>query len=97
MNKGDGTINLEGLAINNGCWGNQVGTCGFANDEVRVELDYQFGHSLISQRLYKTLQTACDWPIPVRSQQSNKSTIALYLLRMIAMLVNTDAEGLAAE
>ena len=51
-------------AINNGCWGNQVGTCGFANDEVRLELDYQFGHSLISQRLYKSLQTACDWPVP---------------------------------
>ena len=64
MTKGDGTINLEGLAINNGCWGNQVGTCGFANDEVRLELDYQFGHSLISQRLYKSLQTACDWPVP---------------------------------
>ena len=50
--------------VNNGCWGNQVGTCGFTNDEVRLELDYQFGHALISQRLFKKLQSACDWPVP---------------------------------
>ena len=36
--------------MNNGCWGNQIGTCGFGNDEVRLELEYQFGHSLFSQR-----------------------------------------------
>ena len=45
-----GMINLQGIAVNNGCWGNQIGTCGFGNDEVRLELEYQFGHSLFSQR-----------------------------------------------
>ena len=79
MTKNDGTINLEGIAVNNGCWGNQVGTCGFANDEVRLELDYQFGHSLISQRLYKTLQTVCDWPVPTPKewQPSEACTAAI--------------------
>ena len=31
---------------------------------MRLELDYQFGHALISQRLFKKLQSACDWPVP---------------------------------
>ena len=26
--------------------GNQIGTCGFGYDEVRIEMEYQFGHSM---------------------------------------------------
>jgi len=64
MNRGDGTINLEGLMVGNGCWGNQVGTCGFSNDEVRIEMEYQYGHSLFSQRLYKKTTNECNFPVP---------------------------------
>jgi hypothetical protein len=31
-----GPINLQGLMVGNGCWGNEVGTCGFSQDEVRI-------------------------------------------------------------
>jgi hypothetical protein len=60
----DASINLQGLMIGNGCWGNKIGTCGFSDDEIRLEVEYQFGHSLFSQRLYKKINAACQFPVP---------------------------------
>lgn len=65
MNRGG--VNLQGLAVGNGCWGNQVGTCGFSQDEVRIEMEYQFGHSMFSQRLYKQIKDTCKFPTPTQA------------------------------
>ena len=59
-----GGINLQGLMVGNGCWGNQVGTCSNAlwvGDQQRIIVDFLSGHGLISKALYRTVAPACNF------------------------------------
>ena len=52
-----GTVNLQGAAIGNGCWGTEVGTCG--GDGARVRAYFYAGKGLFSKRLEAELLAAC--------------------------------------
>jgi len=52
-------INLKGLLIGNGCWGNSVGTCGHGGDSTRIITQFFYGHALFSERLYDNLTRDC--------------------------------------
>jgi len=54
------TINLKGLAIGNGCWGNTVGTCAFnSGDAMSISANFYYGHAMYSQPLYNNVTAAC--------------------------------------
>jgi len=54
------TINLQGFAIGDGCWGNTVGTCAFSSgDALRISTNFYHGHAMISEALYQQLIAAC--------------------------------------
>lgn len=39
-----GGINLQGMAVGNGCWGNGVELyCGFGKEQRRIESDFLYG------------------------------------------------------
>lgn len=44
-----GGINLKGAAIGNGCWGNAIGTCAFANDAEYISVQFFNGHAMFPQ------------------------------------------------
>lgn len=57
------SINLQGMAVGNGCWGGDENTanCNGPNaDQNEVEL--YFGKGLFSPKLYKQIQSTCKWP-----------------------------------
>lgn len=54
-----GTINLKGAAIGDGCWGNEVGTCGFAAQSDRIDAEFLYGMAMYSQPLYTQIKAAC--------------------------------------
>jgi len=59
MNKSK-TINLKGLAIGDGCWGNTVGTCAFSSgDAMRISTNFYHGHAMVSETLFQQIITAC--------------------------------------
>jgi len=59
MNKSN-TINLKGLAIGDGCWGNSVGTCAFGSgDALRISTNFYHGHAMVSETLFQQIITAC--------------------------------------
>ena len=60
------------LLVGNGCWGNEVGTCGFGYDEVRLEMEYQFGHSLYVIHKLITYDMCC-FPVAFGLLKSAKS------------------------
>ena len=35
--------------------------------QVRIEMEYQFGHSMFSQRLYKQIKDTCKFPTPTQA------------------------------
>lgn len=35
-----GSVNLKGALIGDGCWGNEVGTCGFAAQSERIDVEF---------------------------------------------------------
>jgi carboxypeptidase C (cathepsin A) len=54
------TINLKGLAIGDGCWGNTVGTCDFGSgDALRISTNFYHGHAMVSETLFQQIITAC--------------------------------------
>eukprot|EP01052_Picozoa_sp_SAG31_P033593 SAG31_NODE_3819_length_3852_cov_8.593658_1_plen_559_part_00 len=59
-----GGVNLHGIAVGNGCWGNQVGTCSNAlwvGDQQRLIIDFLAGHGLLSRQLYRQVGRACNF------------------------------------
>jgi carboxypeptidase C (cathepsin A) len=53
------TLNLKGLLIGNGCWGNQVGMCGHGGDPMRISMNFYYGHALFPERLYDNITRDC--------------------------------------
>jgi len=60
MNNKPTNINLKGLAIGDGCWGNTVGTCAFSSgDAMRISANFYHGHALFSEVLWATIESSC--------------------------------------
>ncbi len=67
------TINLQGVAVGNGCWGSTVGLCSFGPDMQRIWQMFLFGHSAISSRSYRAIVKACGDPAGGEGAWSNCS------------------------
>jgi carboxypeptidase C (cathepsin A) len=53
-------LNLKGMAIGNGCWGNTVGTCAFRSPESsHIYADFFYGHGMYSEVLRGEILEAC--------------------------------------
>lgn len=52
------SLNLKGMAVGNGCWGEQ---CNGPN-RAKNNVDLLFGKGLFSPKLYKTIMSACHFP-----------------------------------
>ena len=60
MNKGG--MNLQGMAVGNGCWGSGENLyCGFGKEQKRLEAEFLFGHGFYSKMMKAQLDTACHW------------------------------------
>jgi len=53
------TLNLKGLLIGNGCWGNSVGMCSRGSDPMRISTNFYYGHGQFSERLYNNITRDC--------------------------------------
>jgi len=63
MNDTANKINLQGLAIGDGCIGDAVGSCGPLGSQILAE--FMFGHGMFSQTLWSEIQAVCDdWANP---------------------------------
>ena len=61
MQHGD-QINLQGMAIGNGCWGSGENVyCGFGKEQKRLEAEFLYGHGFFSPRMKQQLDAACSW------------------------------------
>jgi len=56
---GNPKINLKGIAVGNGCWGSEVGTCSSSPDSDRIQLTLFKGHSMIPQKMWDDLIATC--------------------------------------
>jgi carboxypeptidase C (cathepsin A) len=56
------TLNLQGLAVGNGCWGSDVGLCSFGPDMDRVWQQFLYGHTAISTAIYRQIVQSCGDP-----------------------------------
>ncbi|EDQ88901.1 uncharacterized protein MONBRDRAFT_37373 [Monosiga brevicollis MX1] len=52
--------NFKGAAIGDGCWGNEVGTCGFGAEVDRINVEFYYGHGMFPQTMYAEIQEACN-------------------------------------
>jgi len=59
IDEGNSSINLKGAAIGDGCWGNDVGTCGFANEAMDIAVQFYNGHAMFPQSYYTAVMAAC--------------------------------------
>lgn len=55
---GESDIPLKGIAVGNGCTGNDVGVCG-GTDGTKINKDFLFWHGLVSIDLSNQLDAAC--------------------------------------
>lgn len=55
----DGTINMKGAAIGDGCIGNNVSTCGTQFMADRISAEFYQGHGMYPQTLYNEIKSAC--------------------------------------
>ena len=57
-----GGMNLQGMAVGNGCWGSGENLyCGFGKEQKRLEAEFLFGHGFYSKAIKAQLDAACDW------------------------------------
>jgi hypothetical protein len=60
MNKGG--MNLQGMAVGNGCWGSSESLyCGFGKEQKRLEAEFLYGHGFYSKQIKAQLDAACSW------------------------------------
>lgn len=59
-------FNLKGFAIGNGCWGTDNQCLG--PDEDRQDVEFYYGHALISKKLYDQIGDSCDFSGSKRSR-----------------------------
>ena len=52
-------INLQGIAVGNGCLGNAVGSCGSGSDSDNIIIDFLYGHGMISSLAYENISQLC--------------------------------------
>ena len=64
-------INLQGMAVGNGCWGSTVGLCSFGSDMDRVWQQFLYGHNAITPIAYKKIVKACGDPMDGPGTWSN--------------------------
>eukprot|EP00051_Salpingoeca_urceolata_P027094 m.480013 g.480013 ORF g.480013 m.480013 type:complete len:468 (-) comp21667_c0_seq1:66-1469(-) len=58
-----GGTKLKGAAIGDGCWGNEIGTCGFASQSWEISAKFYAGHAMISQVLYADILKTCNFNV----------------------------------
>jgi carboxypeptidase C (cathepsin A) len=56
---GNAKINIKGIAVGNGCWGSEVGTCSSSSDANRYAVELFKGHSMIAQSTYADIIATC--------------------------------------
>ena len=57
-----GGMNLQGMAVGNGCWGSGENLyCGFGKEQKRIEAEFLFGHGFYSKAIKARLDTSCNW------------------------------------
>lgn len=66
------TLNLKGMAVGNGCWGEQ---CNGPNRS-KNDVDLFFGKGLFSPTLYKTIMNACQFPSTTTPSEECRSAMA---------------------
>ena len=69
-------VNLKGIAVGNGCIGNEVGSCAVHNDSSAQHFHLEFYHGMgaVSQALYEDIQATC------QGEYSNPSAACVSLL-----------------
>jgi len=63
--EGNGTwtgAKLKGIAVGNGCTGNEIGSCG--GQRTQFDTEYLLGTAFINASLKKQIRSACDWSKP---------------------------------
>lgn len=54
-------INVVGMAVGNGCWGNAVGLCSDSGDSMAIATQFFHSHSMFDDALWEEMQEHCDW------------------------------------
>ena len=54
-------LDLAGMAIGNGCWGNKVGLCSDSGDAMSIITQFFHAHSMFDDALWEDMQLNCDW------------------------------------
>ena len=66
----DGTYTgapLKGIAVGNGCSGDEIGTCGWGSQSTYYETKYLTGHAFVSNELKEKVDRVCDWSVAVNN------------------------------
>jgi hypothetical protein len=54
-------IDVIGMAVGNGCWGNAVGLCSDSGDSMTIVTQFFHSHEMFDDALWEEMQTHCDW------------------------------------
>lgn len=54
-------IDVRGMAVGNGCWGNKVGLCSDSGDSMTISSTFFHGHTMFDDVLWEEMQEHCDW------------------------------------
>jgi len=52
-------VNLKGIAVGNGCWGSEVGTCCGSPDSDRIAITNYYYHAMVSEQLWIDIHEEC--------------------------------------
>ena len=81
MKNANPLINLEGMAVGNGCWGSGENLyCGFGKEQKRLEAEFLHGHGFFSAAMKKQLDEACAWTPGTVSPISDRCAKVLELV-----------------
>ena len=68
-------INLQGIAVGDGCMGNSIGTCGNGGDAIEIQMDFFYSHAMISPVVYSNVSALCgDYQNPSQQCQDAANT-----------------------
>jgi serine carboxypeptidase-like clade I len=71
---------LKGIAVGNGCSGNEVGICGNGPQGTFYEWQYLIQTSFVSNKLKKKVNSACDWEAAEANVKNSLSAKCIDLL-----------------
>eukprot|EP00607_Mallomonas_marina_P002197 CAMPEP_0182437242 /NCGR_PEP_ID=MMETSP1167-20130531/84912_1 /TAXON_ID=2988 /ORGANISM="Mallomonas Sp, Strain CCMP3275" /LENGTH=643 /DNA_ID=CAMNT_0024630087 /DNA_START=54 /DNA_END=1985 /DNA_ORIENTATION=- len=81
----DGTYQgakLTGIAVGNGCTGNDIGTCGFGVQGLYYEWKYLMGTALLSTEMKEDINKVCDWEAAAANKQDALSSQCMELISL---------------